>query len=185
MNFQLNRTLGNWLTELNGKTVDKIYQIDFNKNRHEDIYLPWLFFITFIDFDRFLEIEGDFDGNHIRINFYDNSELDNKLKENNLPDETDCWRVYNTEQSEMLGLLLGQKIEFVEYGIDKDGFEINRTLIEGQKDVLNFIRFNCKNLNLTIFEGSATGLGVSNDPSVKLNFEETLGKYDTKYKSNC
>ena len=180
MNFQLNKNLGNWLTGLNGKTVDKIYQVDFNKDRHEDIYLPWLFFITFIDFDRFLEIEGDFDGDHIKINFYDNSELDNKLKENNLPEEPDCWHVFDTEQNEILGLLLGQKIEFIEYGIDKDEFEINGTLIKGQKDVFNFIRFNCENLNLTIFEGSATGLGITDDPEVRLYFKDTFDKYNTK-----
>jgi hypothetical protein len=180
MNFQLNKNLGNWLTQLNGKTVEKIYQVDFNQDRHEDIYLPWLFFITFSDFDRFLEIEGDFDGDHIRINLNDNSELDKKLKENNLPDEPDLWRVYETHKDETLGRLLGQKIEFIEYGIDKDEFEINGTKIKGQKDVFNFIRFNCETLNLTIFEGSATGLGVSDDKNVKLNFEETFEKYDTK-----
>ena len=180
MNFQLNKNLGNWLTQLNGKTVEKIYQVDFNQDRHEDIYLPWLLFITFSDFDRFLEIEGDFDGDHIRINLNDNSELDKKLKENNLPDEPDLWRVYETHKDETLGRLLGQKIEFIEYGIDKDEFEINGTKIKGQKDVFNFIRFNCETLNLTIFEGSATGLGVSDDKNVKLNFEETFEKYDTK-----
>ena len=170
----------NWLKQLNGKEVDKIYQVDFNKDRHEDIYLPWLFFITFSDFDRFLEIEGDFDGDHIRLNLYGNSELDNKLKENNLPDEPDCWRVYDTRKDETLGQILGQKIEFIEYGMDKGEFEINGTLIKGQKDVFNFIRFHCKKLNLTIFEGSATGLGVSDDPEVKLNFEETFDNYNTK-----
>lgn len=180
MKFQLNKNLGNWLTGLNGKTIDKIYQVDFNKDRHEDIYLPWLFFITFFDFDRFLEIEGDFDGDHIRINFYKNSELDNKLNENNPPDELWYYRVYDTEQDETLGRLLGKKIEFVEYGIDKDAFEINGTLIKGQKDLFTFIRFNCEEINLTIFEGSATGLGVSDDSEVKLNFEETFNKYNTK-----
>lgn len=180
MNFQLNKNLGNWLIQLNGKTVDKIFQVDFNKDRHEDIYLPWLFFITFSDFDRFIEIEGDFDGDHIRINLYDIAELDNKLKENNLPDEPNCWRVYDTNKDETIGRLLGQKIEFIEYGIDKDEFEINGTKIKGQKDVFNFIMFNCETLNLTIFEGSATGLGVSDDKNVELNFEETFEKHDTK-----
>jgi hypothetical protein len=180
MNFQLKNNLGNWLTQLNGKTVDKIFQVDFNKDRNEDIYLPWLFFITFFDFDKFLEIEGDFDGDHIRINLCDNSELDKKLKENNLPGEPDLWRVYETKKDETLGRLLGQKIEFVDYGIDKDEFEINGTLIKGQKDVFTFVRFNCNNLNLAIFEGSATGLGVSDDKNMKFNFEETFDKYDTK-----
>jgi hypothetical protein len=180
MDFQLNKNLGSWLTQLNGKTIEKIYQVDFNQHRHEDIYLPWLFFIIFSKFDRFLEIEGDFDGGHIRINLYDKSELDKKLKENNLPDEPDLWRVYETNKDEIVGGLLGQKIKFIEYGIDKDEFEINGTKINGQKDVFNFIRFNCESLNLTIFEGSAIGLGVSDDKNVKLNFEETFEKYDTK-----
>lgn len=180
MNFQLNKNLGNWLTQLNGKTVEKIFQVDYNNDRNEDIYLPWLFFIMLTDFDKFLEIEGDFDGDHIRINLYDNSELDKKLKENNLPDEPYLWRVYETSKDETLGRLLGQKIEFIEYGIDKDQFEINGTKIKGQKDVFSFIRFNCETLNLTIYEGSATGLGVSDNKNVKLNFEETFEKYDTK-----
>jgi hypothetical protein len=180
MNFQLNKNLGTWLTQLNEKTVDKILQVEFNEDRNEDIYLPWLFFIIFTDFDKFLEIEGDFDGDHIRINLYENSELAKKLKENNLPDEPDLWRVYETNKDETLGRLLGQKIEFIEYGIDKDEFEINGTKIKGQRDVFNFIRFNCKTLNLTIFEGSATGLGVSDDKNVKLNFKEIFEKYDTK-----
>lgn len=178
MNFQLNRNLGNWLTQLNGKTVDKVFQVDFNNDRHGDIYLPWLFLITFTDFDKFLEIEGDFDGDHIRINLCDNSELDKKIKENNLPDEPDMWRVYDTEEQEMLGRLLGQKIEFIEYGIDKDEFEINGTKIKGQKDVFDFIAFNCDKLKLTIFESS--GLGVSDDPEIKLMFKDTFDRYATR-----
>jgi aromatic ring-cleaving dioxygenase len=184
MNFQRNVNLGNWLTQLNGKTIEKIYQVDFNENRHDDIYLPWLFFITFSDFDLFLEIEGDFDGDHIRINLYDNSALENKLKENHLPNEPNHWHIYDTKPDETIGLLVGQKIEFVDYGIDKDEFEINRTVIKGQKDVFTFIRFNCQKISLTIFEGSATGLGVSDDPKVKLNFEETFDNYDTREKNN-
>ncbi len=179
MNLQVNKNLGNWLAQLNGKTVEKIFQVDFNGvERHEDSYLPWLFFITFTAFDKFLEIEGDFDGDHIKINLHDNSQLDKKLKENNLPDEPDLWHVYETEKHETLGQLLGQEIEFVEYGIDKDEFEINGTKINGQKDVFDFIAFNCDNLKLTIFESS--GLGVSDDPELKLIFEDTFDRYKTK-----
>jgi hypothetical protein len=179
MNFQLNKNLGNWLTQLNGKTVGKIFQVDYNRiDRHEDSYLPWLFFIIFTDFDKFLEIEGDFDGDHIKINLYDNSELDKKLKENNLADQPDLWRVYDTEKQEKLGRLLEQKIEFIEYGIDKDEFEIDGTKIKGQKDVFDFIAFNCESLKLTIFESS--GLGVSDDSEVKLMFEDSFDRYETK-----
>jgi len=180
MNFQLNEKIGNWLNQLNGKTVYKIYQVDFNKDRHNDDYLPWLFFITFSDFDYFLEIEGDFDGSHLKINLFENSRLDNRLKESNLPDEPDLWRVYETKPDEILGRLLKQKIEFVEFGINKDEFEISGTNIKGQKEYFNFIRLNCGNLNLTIFEGSVTGLGVSDNKHVKLNFEETFEIFNTK-----
>jgi hypothetical protein len=40
MNFQLNGKTGIWLKKLNGKTVKKIYQIDYNNDRHNDDYLP-------------------------------------------------------------------------------------------------------------------------------------------------
>jgi hypothetical protein len=179
MNFQQNNNLGDWLAQLNGKKVDEIFQVDFNGvERIEDIYLPWLFFITFTDFDMYLEIEGDFDGDHIKINLYNNSQLEKRLKENNLPEEPYLWHVYKTEQNETLGHLLGQKIEYIEYGLDKEEFEINGTKINGQKDVFNFIALNCGDLKLTIFE--SLGLRVSNDLKVKLMFEETFDKYDTK-----
>ena len=178
MTSHQNKNIDNWLTQLNGKTVIKIYQVDYNKNRTQDIYLPWLFFFLFSDFEKFLELEGDFDGQHIKINFYDRSELDKKLKTNNLPDEPDLWSVYETNPEETLGQILGQKIMFVEYGIEKDKFEINGKIIKGEKDVYNFIRFNCEAVSLTIFEG--LGLCVSTDKNIKLDFEETFEKYDTK-----
>ena len=172
--------MGSWLTKLNGKTVDKIFQIDYNTDRHEDIYLPFLIYITFLDLDSFIEIEGDFDGEHIRINLIHQSQLDLKLKANDYPNEPDLWKVYPITSEEALGRLLGQKIEFVEYGIDKDEYEINGTICKGEKDVFNFIRLNSNTVSLTIFEGETTGLGVSDDPEIKISFEETFDKYDTK-----
>jgi hypothetical protein len=135
------------------------------------------FLLTFIAFDEFLEIEGDFDGEHIKINLYDNSQLDKKLKENNLTDEPDLWRIFDTKKDETIGRLLEKKIEYIEYGIDKDEFEVNGTIIIGQKDVFDFITFNCVNLKLTIFESS--GLGVSIDPDIVLMFAKTVDRYDT------
>jgi hypothetical protein len=183
MTFQ-SQNIGDSLHELNGQSINKIYQVDYNNNRDSDIYAPFLFFITFLNFDKFLEIEGDFDGEHIKINLFDSSELDNKLAENHFPDEPGLWHVYDTDPGETLGLLLGQKIEFIEYGIDKDEFEINGTQIKGEKDVFKFISFNCKNLKVTIAEaledGASTGLCVSNAPELKLMFEEISDKYDTK-----
>jgi hypothetical protein len=179
MNLQLNQNLGNWLTELNRKTVDKIYQIDYNNDRHEDDYLPFLFFMTFKDLEMFLEIQGDFDGVHIRIYLNDISQLGQKLKDNDFPNEPDLWKVYDTKADETLGKLLGQKIEYIEYGIDKDEFEIIGTICKGEKDVFNFIRLVSDKISLTIMEGGL-GLGVSDDPKKKLNFEEVFDKYDTK-----
>lgn len=181
---KMNQNIMNSLQELNGQSIDKIYQVDYNNNRHSDIYAPFLFFITFLNFGKFLEIEGDFDGEHIKISLLDSSELDNKLAENHFPDEPDLWHVYDTDPSETLGLLLGQKIEFIEYGIDKDEFEINGIQIKGEKNVFKFISFNCKNIKVTIAEaledGASTGLCVSDAPELKLNIEGTFDKYDTK-----
>lgn len=175
MKSQINNNDIHWLKEINGKTIDKIFQVDYNKDRHADIYWPWLIFIAFKDFDKFLEIEGDFDGDHIRINLYNNSLLNDKLQENNFPEETDLWHVYDTDKDEMLGKLLGQKIDYIEYGIDKDVFEINGTKIKGQKDVFNFIRFHCKPIKMSIHEN--LGLAVSTDP--KMMFEDTFDRYTT------
>ncbi|AUC84760.1 hypothetical protein CW731_05380 [Polaribacter sp. ALD11] len=184
MNFQLNGKTGIWLNKLNEKTVEKIYQVDFNNDRHNDEYLPWIFLITFCEFDLYLEIEGNFDGSHLKINLRETSLLENKLKEHNLPNEPDLWQVYTTKKEEKLGSILGQRIDFIEFGVDKDEYEINGIKSKGEKEYFNFIRFNCEKLNLTIFEGSSTGLGVSTDKNVKLNFEETFEIYNTK-KNNC
>ena len=85
-----------WLNQLNNKTIEKIFLVDFNNARHEDIYLPWLYFITFSDLNKFLEIEGDNGGVHIKINLYDISELDQKLSDNNFPNEQNLW-ITNSE----------------------------------------------------------------------------------------
>ncbi|WP_114790419.1 hypothetical protein U0035_14165 [Niabella yanshanensis] len=84
MNFQLNHNLGNWLAGLNGKTVSNIYQVNYNENRKEDHCLPWLCMITFTDHDQFLQIEGDFDGDHIKIDLFEMGVLENRLREYNL-----------------------------------------------------------------------------------------------------
>ena len=150
----------NGLSELHGKTIDKIYQVDFNTDRHKDIYLPWVFFITFSDMNKFLEIDGDFDSNYIRIHLYDVLELQHKLKQHHLPDEEGCWCVYDTEQDETLGLLLGQKIASLVYPIDD--VKSKEIFTEEHKTVFKFIRFQCENFNVTIFkELAAAGLGLS------------------------
>lgn len=97
-----------------------------------------------------------------------------------MPNVPDMWQVYETESNEILGRLLRQKIDFIEFGVDKDEFEINRTKMKGQKEYFNFIRFISDNLNMTIFEGSATGLGVSDQTDLKLNFEDTFEIFKTK-----
>ncbi len=180
MNFELNnRNLGNWLSQLNGKTVNKIFQVDYNNHRREDIYLPWLFFITFTDFEKLLKIEGDFDGSHIRIDLEDISLLEQRFEENNFPNDPDLWRVYLTSPEEKLYRFSGQKINFIEYGIDKDEFVINGTITKGQKDVFSFIKFHCEELSFIIFEGSTTGLDISNDSNLKIGFEKTFEVFNT------
>jgi len=176
MSFELNRTLGAWLTILNNRTIEEIYQVDFTDDRFNDNHLPWIFFITFNDFDKYLEIEGDFNGDYIKISLADAVELNKKIEENNQPN---LWTVYQTTQADSIWKALGRTVKKIEYGIDKEEFEINGTKIKGQKDVFTFIRFHFDNDSMTIFEGG-TGLFCTDDLNVKLNFEETFDKYETR-----
>ena len=166
----------NFINQIVGKTVDKIYRVDFNENKDNDDYLPWTFFITFSEFDMFMEIEGDFDGDHIKINLNQLSELKQKLKKNDLRNEPDLWQVYEIKENENLGELINKPILKCEYGIEKDEFTINENKLKGQKEVFTFIRFYYEKSFLTIFEGGC-GLSVSDDKNIKLNFEETFDKY--------
>ncbi|WP_033962401.1 hypothetical protein [Psychroserpens jangbogonensis] len=166
----------NFIKQIIGKTVDTIYQVDYNENKANDNYLPWTFFITFTEYDKFIEIEGDFDGDHIKINLNQLSELNQKLKKNDLRNEPHLWQVYKVKENESLGKLLNKPILKCEYGIEKDEFIINENKVKGQKEVFTFIRFYYEKSFLTIFEGGC-GLSVSNDKNIKLNFEETFDKY--------
>ena len=112
-----------FIKQIIGKTVDTIYQVDYNENTDDDDYLPWIFFITFLELDKFMEIEGDFDGDHIIINLFDLSELKEKLKNNNLKSEPDLWQVYEVTENEILGRLLNKPILKCEYGIEKDVYD--------------------------------------------------------------
>lgn len=51
MKFSCNQKTGHWLNQLKEKNVEKIYQVDFNENKHFDSYLPRLFSITFSSID--------------------------------------------------------------------------------------------------------------------------------------
>ena len=165
---------GDFLTQLNGKTIDKIYKVDFNNDNENDNYLPWLFFFTFNGFDKFLEIEGDFDGDHIKISLTDLSELKEKLQKSDFPNVPDLWKAFTVKENEPLGKIIDKTISKCGYGIDKDEIEI-----KGQKNRFTFVRFYFDNFYLTIFE-RGSGLYVTDDPNVKLNFKETFDKYDTE-----
>ncbi|MGN7783855.1 hypothetical protein ACTJIJ_04990 [Niabella sp. 22666] len=178
MNFQLNQNLGSWLASLNGKTVSKIYQVDYNEKRYEDDYLPWLFLITFANHDQFLQIEGDLDAEHIKIDLFEIGLLESRLHDYNLAEEPHLWEVYPTAKDETLGQLIDKQIERIEYGIDKDEYEISGAFMRGEKDVFTFIRFHCVNTTITIFE--AMGLGVSDDPSYELSFKDSFDTFSTR-----
>ncbi|MCH5716424.1 hypothetical protein [Niabella hibiscisoli] len=73
--------------------------------------------------------------------------------------------------------MIDKQIELIEYGIDKDEYEISGTLMKGEKDVFRFIRFYCENTIITVFE--AMGLGISDDPFFKLSFSNSFDTYNT------
>jgi hypothetical protein len=166
----------NLFKQIIGRTVDKIYQVDYNDNRDRDYYEPWIFWITFKEYDKYIKIEGDFDGEHIKINQANISELQKELNKNDLSKEPNLWQVYKVEEKEKFGELLNKSILKCEFGIDKDEITINEHKVKGQKDVFTFFRFYYGKSFLTIFE-SGCGLTVSNDKNIKLDFEETFDKY--------
>jgi hypothetical protein len=177
MNFELNNErLGTWLTVLNNRTIEEVYQVDFIEDRINDGYLPWILILTFRDFDKYVEIEGDFDGDHIKISMADIAGLKRRIEENIEPN---LWTAYKLDGQESFGKIIGQNVRGIEYGIDKEEFEINGTTTKGQRDLFTFIRFHFTDLFITVFEGG-TGLFITNDSNVKLNFEETFDKYDTR-----
>jgi len=168
--------LGDFLKLIIGKTVEEIYKVDYNNDTENDDYLPWLFFIKFIGFDKYLEVEGDFDGDHIKMNLFDNTELNKRMGKNNFKDEPDLWQVYKVKENETIGKLINKPIQECEYGVDKEWSIINGNKSKGVKDVFSFVRFYLDKSEVTIFEGGC-GLFVSNDPNVKLNLEYTFDKF--------
>lgn len=164
--------LEHWLTLLNGKTVEKILQVDFNEARTEDPYRPWLFFLQFSDWDQSLEIEGDLDGDHITLRLLNQEELSKRLAENNLPEEPYLWSVYETSEDEIVYRLIGQRIHFIEYGIDIEDTP------DKQKELFDFITFHCKNLQIAVFDN--LGLNVSNVVPLHRPFEDLITRFTTK-----
>jgi hypothetical protein len=176
MNFLQNTNLGDWLSQLNNKVVQEIYQVDYCEDRHDDIYLPWIFIMTFLNFNKYLEIEGDLDGSHIKINLIDRNQLSSRLESTEL--NNDYWKVFDVSNDEILGKIIDKSIDFVEYGIDKNEYEINGIKCKGEKDVFTFVKFHCKKHVFTIFEGGC-GLFISNDSDIKLSFGDTFDNYRT------
>ena len=155
LDFKDIESLIDYYQVINGKIVSRIYQVDYNNEPEKDIYLPWLFYLSFKDFDYFLEIEGDIDGQHLRVNLYETSELEDRLARNNFPGELDLWQVYEVNREEKLGQLLGRKIDSMDFGIDQEIFQFDQVNLV-RKEYISFIRIYCEDITLTIFEGSAS-----------------------------
>ncbi|WP_396596774.1 hypothetical protein [Dokdonia sp. R86516] len=163
-----------FLNQIIGQTVESVYQVDFNENK--DTHLPWLLLITFERFDKYLEIEGGFDGDHIKLDLNALSELNSRLKENDFKDFPDLWQVYEARQTETIGKLIHQSIAKCEYGIDKDEFIINGNIVKGQKDLFTFIRFYYNNNYITVAAGSAE-LSILDKDHNYLHFKDTFDTY--------
>jgi hypothetical protein len=178
MNFTLIENLGEWLKKLNELIVSKIYYVDYTSNK-DDSYLPFIYFLLFEKFDYFIKIEGDFDGDHLKLNYFNLSELEEKIIKYDFKNEPDLWCVYDVNQNEKLFKFVGHKIVKVEYGIEKDVFKINGIEQKGEKELITFFRLIFENSQLTFFEGGC-GIYACEEKEVKLNFEETFDIYTTK-----
>jgi hypothetical protein len=168
---------GYFLAELNGKTISEIFRVSID----EQTEYSWLIFIAFSDLERFLKIEGDIDGDHIKIGLEPLSSLPEKLwmyeqfdYEGNL-----LWEPNKVDKAELLGTLLGKKLSKIEYGVDKHEFVVNGNLLKGERDLFTFIRFHLDDLILTIQEGGS-GLYISTEFILGHPFEYTFDWYSTK-----
>lgn len=179
MNFSKIENIGEWLKKINDLFISKIYFVDYTNQKDDDSYLPFIYFLLFKNFDYFIEIEGDFDGEHLKVNYFNISEFENKITEYDLKTESDLWNVTEINQNEKLFKFVENKIVKVEYGIEKDKFEINGIEQKGEKELVTFFRLIFENSQLTFFEGGC-GIYVSEEKEIKLNFEETFDIYKTK-----
>lgn len=157
-----------FLNQVIGKTVKRIYLIDFENEPDNDIYSPWQVLIDFEEFDKFLNVEDAYDGDHIRIDL-DASSIDHKLSKFTEPN---LWKPYQFSLKDLTGQLLGKKVTQVFYSKDKKEYELNEEISTGDQSQYNGLKIICDGDGLMIFS-DGVGLSVEVNTDVEPSFKET------------
>lgn len=142
-----------YLHQLIGRTIKVIYLIDYEEDPDNDIYSPWQVLIGFEEFDKFLDIEDAYDGDHICINL-DASSIDRKLS---TLTEPNLWKPYQSSLNDLTSKLLGKKVTEVLYAKDKKEYVLNGKAFIGSQSLYNGLKIICNDDRLTIFNN---GVGL-------------------------
>jgi len=146
--------------QLTGKTIDKIYKAGMQMG--SDQYSAWFFIFTFIEFDKFLEIEGDIDGIHIRIKLTTISELRGRFEKSQSLKDPDLQNSFLVKENEPLGKVIGNTIKKCELGVDREKL---MKIKNKENNLYSYIRFYFDRFYITVFEGEH-GLAISVGPQL-------------------
>ena len=157
------------LALLKDKIISSIHFVDYiGDDRQEDYYEPWLIFFTFESYDKFLEIEGDFDGDHIKLKVSNLKQLRHRLDDN----QTGHWRVYESKEWQQIDKLIGKTILELSLAIE-DSYLINEDGIKEQFIAINQVIIATQDESITIYE-CGLGLMLSDSPDVDRPYDESF-----------
>lgn len=143
-----------FLHQVIGKIVKAIYLIDFEDEPENDIYSPWQILIDFKDFDKYLDVEDAYDGDHIRIDL-DNSLLDQKLS---VLTEPNLWKPYQSSFDNLTSQLIGKQVTQLFYAKEKREYELNEQKYTGDQSLYSGLKVVFDNDTLMVFNN---GVGLS------------------------
>ncbi|MFN9320381.1 MAG: hypothetical protein ACK58Q_07330 [Chitinophagales bacterium] len=122
----------------------------------ENLYYTWFIYITFHNYDKFIEIEGDFDGVHIKIELSPLSEIEKKINLYKKSDIQFSWDVHYSNEEEIFNQTINHTISKRDYSIDKGPYKINETFYSGHKELFNrliiiIVRIKCNNFPKSLY----------------------------------
>ena len=151
------------------KAISAIYSVDFENEPDQDIYSPWQYLICFEHSPVFLDIEDAYDGDHLRLSWRENSELERYLQ---TLTQGGLWKPRSVEVHDPLGPLLGCSLTRAFYAKDKAHFVINGTRLQGIPHLYTGLRLKCEDHELIVFN-NGVGLYAGVNTDLQPAFEET------------
>jgi hypothetical protein len=158
----------NYLYQVVGKTVKTIHLIDFEEELKSNDYSPWQVLIGFEEFDKFLNFEDAYDGDHIRIDL-DASSIDDKLS---TLTEPNLWKPYQPSLEDLTDRLLGKEVTQIFYAKEKKEYVLNGEVFTGDQSLYSGLKIICDDDRLMIFS-NGVGLSVEVNTDVEPYHKET------------